>query len=139
MVVIGLIIALAAVIAIAVYRSQVAPAIVVEKILKNWRPGYHDMTDGDWLPEADHEPLYRVSEYHVLKTSIQKDTASVLVRVNYQTGHREPQEEIYTFVLKKTRGGWKAWRYYKGFASTKQTAVSLQDILQQSPAAAVEE
>lgn len=117
-----------------VYRSQVAPGIVVEKILKYWQPGYHNIVDDNWLAAARYQPLYRVSEYRLLKISIKKDTANVLVRIKYQTGLRQSREDIYTFVLKKTKAGWKAERYYRGFAQEKQAVTSLQDVLQQSPA-----
>jgi len=134
-VVVGLTLALAAVIATAIYRSQIAPGLVVERILGYWRPGYHNIVDKDWLPEVDYEPLYRVSEYDVLKIKIRKNSASVLTRVKYQTGHRQARDEIYTFVLRKTRAGWKAERYYKGFGAPQHKATSLQDILQGSSAA----
>lgn len=137
-IVIALILALVAVIATTVYRSRAAPGLVVERILGHWRPGYHNIVDKDWLAKVDYEPLYRVSEYDVLKIKIGRGVANVLVRVKYQTGHREPREEIFTFILRKTSNGWKAERYYKGFGTPRAKPVSLEDILQESPAAPAE-
>lgn len=131
-VIIALILAVGAVIITAAYRYQAAPGIVIDRILRYWRPGYHNIVDDDWLPQVDYEPLYRVTDFKVLKIKIQKDTASVLARVKYQTGHREPRDEMCTFVLKKTRSGWKASHYSKGLTFQRKKAASLEEILQES-------
>tara|TARA_B100000315_G_scaffold174050_1_gene162503 strand:+ start:3316 stop:3723 length:408 start_codon:yes stop_codon:yes gene_type:complete len=109
----------AGIIGLSFYRSQRAPTIAVEKILSFWRPGYHNLVGEYWHKDSRYETLYNVRQYKILKSEIRKDQARVITRVNYITGHKLKLENIFTFLLSKSKGKWKAYRYYKGFKDTE--------------------
>src|SRR4030042_6764399 len=88
-IIIALVIGVIAAVFVGVYRSRKEPADVVDRVLHNWRPGYHNLVEADWKPDAPYSPLYRVKEYHIHDLKLHGSSAEVIARVNHITGHKE--------------------------------------------------